>query len=389
MIKLNKLFYLSTDENVFIDHIRPTSHQKETLLKAKNDIRDYIKPLLREATVSILGMGKAVTPRFRTQGSWAYKTCVQPAWNPPQEMDWDFGIYLPVTVWEDNGPPAKMARLYFNLVEGFLGLLCKEKGWRLSDEKNDSCIRVHINNWAHIDIPLYAAPEAEFEKVFEKVALTEARAMDSKYESIVEFAEEDFTWQQWKDMENIMLATRSGLWKESDPDAVSKWFIDRIAEHGEQLRRVCLYLKAWRDFNWKAGGPSSVSIMIAVAQKFEPQYGRDDIALENAARILAIAIKSDIREVAIDNGGDDFNRLSEVDRQTASKRAHEFATTINACRHKMFSQVYEVINSLRYELGQRIPDRAGLIEVDSGADSVRQIIPDRVSRPVVNATSAG
>ena len=33
-------------------------------------------------------------------------------------MDWDYGIYLPVTVWEDNGPPHAMAKAYFDLVEG-------------------------------------------------------------------------------------------------------------------------------------------------------------------------------------------------------------------------------------------------------------------------------
>jgi hypothetical protein len=387
MIKLNKLLYLSTDEDVFIDHIRPTPYQKDTLVKAKNDIRDYIKPLLRDATVSVLEMKKAVTPRFRTQGSWSYQTCVQPAWEPPQEMDWDFGIYLPVTVWEENGPPDKMAKLYFDLVERLLAKLCQEKGWRLNNDK-DSCIRVHINNWAHIDIPLYAAPEFEFEKVHEKVAL-EAMTMDSRSELLAEFAEEDFTRQQWEDMENIMMATRSGLWKESDPDAVSKWFIDRVTEHKEQLRRVCLYLKAWRDFNWKSGGPTSVSIMIAVAQAFEPHYGRDDIALENAARVLADAIKGDIREVAIDGGLDDFNRLNESERHDASRLALKLAHTIHTCRLKMNSQVYEVLNALRSEFGTRLPNRAELIEIDSGAESIRQTFATRVPRPVVNATSAG
>ena len=30
---------------------------------------------------------------------------------PTQEMDCDFGVHLPVTVWQDHGPPPAMARL--------------------------------------------------------------------------------------------------------------------------------------------------------------------------------------------------------------------------------------------------------------------------------------
>ena len=119
MLKLNRLLF-ATAEEVFIDSIKPTNDQREVLFNAKNEIRDHLRPRIREATIKVLGMDKAVTPRFRTQGSWSYKTCVQPAWNPPQEMDWDFGVYLPVSVWEDGGPPHAMAKLYFKLVEGLL-----------------------------------------------------------------------------------------------------------------------------------------------------------------------------------------------------------------------------------------------------------------------------
>lgn len=117
MLKLNRLLFSTAEDDVFIDRIEPSKEQRDLLFAAKNDIRDYLRPRIREATVAVLGMDKAVTPRFRTQGSWSYKTCVQPAWHPPQEMDWDFGVYLPVSVWEDGGPPHAMAKLYFKLVE--------------------------------------------------------------------------------------------------------------------------------------------------------------------------------------------------------------------------------------------------------------------------------
>lgn len=389
MLKLSKLLFSSTESDVFINRIKPSDIQRDLLVNAKNDIRDYLKPRIQAATISVLGMEKSVTPRFRTQGSWSYKTCVQPAWQPPQEIDWDFGVFLPISVWEEYGPPDKMARLYFNLVEDLLQDLCTEKGWTLIDD-NDNCIRVRLNSWAHIDIPLYAAPEAQFVQISEKAALKAVYAQDSRDALIADFGELDISQQQWEDMTDIMLATRSGLWKESDPEAVSKWYLDRVVEHTEQLRRVCLYLKAWRDFTWKNGdGPTSVCIMIAVAQNFEYQNARDDIALEKAARSLAMAISGDIKEIAIDDGIEDFNRLDPVKRVDASIKAQALASAIQTARMKTINLAQDVVSLLQCHLGNRIPDRADLVESDSGADSIRLVGAERVSRPIVKATSAG
>jgi hypothetical protein len=389
MLKLNRLLF-ATAEEVFIDCIEPTQAQRQELFDAKNEIRDHLRPRIREATIKVLGMNRAVTPRFRTQGSWSYKTCVQPAWHPPQEMDWDFGVYLPVSVWEDGGPPHAMAKLYFRLVEGLLQDLCNEKGWKLYSGK-DTCIRVQINAWAHIDIPLYAAPEAQFAQIVEKGAFDAARTLDAREALVANFAEEDFTLQQWEDMVDIMMATRAGEWKLSDPEEVSRWFLDRIEEHTEQLRRVCRYLKAWRDLHWKAGdGPTSVCIMIAVAQTFEPQRGRDDLALEKSARALAIALKGNVHEPAIAEGKEDFNkRLGADGRQQASARAATLASQIQAARLKASHLAGDAIDIVRGQLGGRVPYRTDLVEPDSGEDAVRVVGADRVARPIVKSTSAG
>lgn len=389
MLKLNRLLF-SAAEEVFIDSIEPTKAQREVLFNAKNDVREHLRPRIREATTKVLGMDKAVTPRFRTQGSWSYKTCVQPAWHPPQEMDWDFGVYLPVSVWEDGGPPHAMAKLYFQLVEGLLQDLCEEKRWQLYSGK-DTCIRVKINAWAHIDIPLYAAPEGQFVQIVEKGAVDAARTLGAREALVANFGEEDFTLQEWEDMVDIMMATRVGEWKPSDPEEVSRWFLDRVEEHTEQLRRVCRYLKAWRDLQWKDGdGPTSVCIMIAVGQSFEPQRGRDDLALEKAARILATALKGDVREPAIAEGVEDFNkRLDAHGRRDASTRAETLASQIQAARLKASYLAGDAIEILRGQLGGRVPYRTDLVEPDGGEDAVRVIGADRVSRPVVKLTSAG
>jgi hypothetical protein len=283
-----------------------------------------------------------------------------------------------------------MAKLYIKLVEGLLQDLSNDKGWQLYSGK-DTCIPVQINAWAHIDIPLYAAPEAQFAQIVEKGVFDAARTMDSREALVANFAEEDFTLQQWEDMVDIMMATRAGEWKQSDPEEVSRWFIDRIEEHTEQLRRVCRYLKAWRDLHWKGGdGPTSVCIMIAVAQTFEVQRGRDDLALEKSARALAIALKGNVHEPAIAEGKEDFNKRLDADgRHDASARAATLASQLQAARLKASHLAGDAIDILRGQLGGRVPYRTDLVEPDSGEDAGRVVGADRVSRPVVKSTSAG
>lgn len=126
MLKLHKMLAEKVD-HAFGAQLKPTENQRAFFVDCKNKIRDHLRKGIEAATVSKLGMERRVTPRFRTQGSWSYNTCVRPAQTPPQEMDWDFGVYLPVTVWEENGPPHVMAKLYFELVERLLQSLCNDE----------------------------------------------------------------------------------------------------------------------------------------------------------------------------------------------------------------------------------------------------------------------
>lgn len=391
MLKLNKLLFFSDEQNVYSDQIEPTTKQKEFLVECKNKIRDHLRTSIRQATTTELGMEKAVSPKFRTQGSWSYKTCVQPPSSSSLEIDWDFGVYLPVSVWEENGPPHLMAEAYFLLVERLLDGLCRVNGWNMVPGK-DTCIRVKVSSWAHIDLPLYAAPEREFTQILEKAALV-ARA-DSANDSAwlsesAEFGE--IHGQVWDDLDHIVLATRTGEWKSSDPEDVARWFRDRVLEHTEQLRRVCRYLKGWRDYHWKnGGGPTSVSIMIAVAQGFVPYKGRDDLALEKAAEHLSIAIQGELREQGIDGGAEDFNgRLNFEDKMLASKKARELSVALRQARTYGQYMKQQAILDTQTQLGDRIPNRIELIDVDSGADVIRSIPARQVAAPIVLATQAG
>jgi hypothetical protein len=388
MLKLNQLLYSTVEDDTFLDKITPTELQEAELVGAKNLIRDHLEPAIRQATLSTLQLKKAVTPRFRTQGSWKYRTCVQPAWRPEQQMDLDFGVYLPVSVWEESGPPHKMARLYFELVEGVLQSLCDDEGWRLIDDK-DTCIRVEIAPWAHIDVCLYAVPEEEFELILERALATNQLAKADSATALDAAAE--IEEQAWEDLDHIVLATRQGNWESSDPEAVSKWFRDRILLYNQQLRRVCQYLKAWRDFHWKEGpAPTSVSIMIAIAQAFDCVYGRDDLALEHAARRLAKALLGEIREDGIDEGLDDFNkRLNDTQRRAASTKASTLADEIARARALPIGSEASALAILAAQFGPRVPARVDLVDGDSGADGVRSTIARTVPPPQVRPTKSG
>lgn len=391
MLKLNKIFHYGVlGSDAFEDRIAPLSDHRKFLMASKNKIRDHLKPRIREATKTALGMDKVVEPRFRTQGSWSYDTCIIPAHAPTQEMDWDYGIYLPVTVWEENGPPHVMAQAYFKLVEALLHDLCKQEGWTLLTGKS-TCIRVKVSPWAHIDLPLYAAPEAEFEKIRERVALEEARlkkAHDSA-EDILDDAEAIQERQTWEDLDHVVMATRKGEWLSSDPEVVARWFRDRVEEHDEQLRRVCRYLKAWRDFHWMTGGPTSVSIMIATVQGFKTSSDRDDIALEHAARYLQRVFLNDLREIGIDEGVEDFNRLKGAERDEASARFGQLAMELQSARMLGAHQKDQALFKLKGQFGGRMPTDTALVEPDSGASAIRVTTPSRVPPPVVPSTKAG
>lgn len=391
MLSLHKLFLNGDDPRSFHMTIAPTEQQRKTLVTAKNVIRAHLRASIRQASKTVLGMDRMVDPRFRTQGSWAYRTCVQPAHIPPQEMDWDFGVYLPVTVWQDNGPPPTMAKLYFELVEQSLEALCRLHHWSL-DRANPRCVRVRIASWGHIDVPLYAAPEHKFEEVIEKAVAFASADLQSFRESVAldeSAAFEEMPEFFWQLMDDIHLATRDGQWLPSDCEAVARWFDDRITEHGDQLRRVWKYLKAWRDYQWRVGdGPSSVLIMIIVAQAFTPVPRRDDIAVENAAKSLANALTQDVRERGIDECRENFNRLPPEARQQAANRAMDLAAEIHTCRHFGSGLIRDAVQKVRSQFGPRMPDDCALVCTDDGAD-VRHTPAAVVPPPVIGATRAG
>jgi len=387
---MRKFHKLLNGSAALYDRLLPTPEQEKALRDAKNKIRDHLRVGIYAASVSKLKMDHAVYPRFRTQGSWAYGSCVQRAHVPPQQMDWDYGVYLPVEALDDAGTPRVVAGDYFDAVEALLKKLCEEENWKLGKEK-DHCIRVQVSARAHIDVALYAAPAEQFANVsdrnierVEKAYVADAALNAAQISAAAEIPVE----QSWEDFDGMMVATRKGIWEKSDAEAIAHWFRDQLDFHGDQLQRVWRYIKAWRDFVWQDGGPSSVMLMLIVSRCFSRFPGRDDLALIHVGKTLTEAVANDVYEEGIDPKHN-FNRMTGEDCAIAKRCAMQLLAALQDARTNVIQPKSVVISSLRAQWGNRLPDREVDVENDSPADQVRETPARKVPLPVVDSSYAG
>ncbi|WP_353742836.1 CBASS cGAMP synthase [Pseudomonas fluorescens] len=217
-----------------------------------------------------------LSPRFWTQGSFQYDTLNNPYSTPPQEMDIDDGTYLPMAIFEDR--PIIGHRLLLLLVDSSLQSLAHENpGWKFEAKRTCARIKIPALN-THIDVPMYAIPADQF--LLKEAAL--AKSMDIAMESVSGM--DGFTYNRAGyelDEGCVNLALREGeeKWMKSDPKIVEDWFLDSCKRIGPHLRKVCRFMKSWRDAQWKdGGGPSSISLMAATVSVLDRiPHDRDDL----------------------------------------------------------------------------------------------------------------
>lgn len=245
-------------KSTFLNNITPDVSKREII----NSAVKQIKTTLSEELFKI----HLRKPRFMPQGSAGYKTQNAPCY-PEQQIDYDIGCYFPFSEWEDDKPKTA-AKEFFAEVDNILEILSHSKGWGLDKSKN-TCCRVIISSDIHIDIPLYSIPDEEFKTIHESTECIKSfSAMDS-------IEPEEDSWDNF-DFDEVLLAQREGDWKKSDPRKVNLYFKNAFDQKGEQLRRLCRYLKAWRDFKWKEGGPSSIFLMFLADDLYEKNKGYGD-----------------------------------------------------------------------------------------------------------------
>lgn len=240
--------------------------QSTKLRYLSNENQKELAEIFQEMSEDIKGEFLALTPKFWTQGSFQYRTMNIPFQTPPQEMDIDDGVYLPMAMFEDK--PIIGHRLLILLVDASLQSLAQENhGWIFDDSK-PTCARIKIpSKNVHIDVPMYAIPKKQFEIMLE--------AFDSALVSLKKMSLEEKQAYYKLDTDSVNLLLRDQKkWTNSDPKVVDDWFNDSCRRIGENedgsqsyhLRKICRFIKAWRDAQWKTGGPSSISLMAAVVE---------------------------------------------------------------------------------------------------------------------------
>lgn len=216
-----------------------------------------------------------IHPRFMTQGSMHYKTLNKPAYpyprfNPAQQIDIDDGVYIPLDIFEEQ--PKLSHRIFLLIIKISLLKVQKEKGWKYKQGK--MCATLEIDGGTHLDVPMYAAPKEKFlekEKAYNarKVALSSNVGLED-----TKLLESRFVEDIYLKPDNVYLAVDTAeRWKKSDPAIICKWFESAVNTHGEQLRRVCKYLKSWRDQQFREKGVSSIALMACAVDVFDNYQG--------------------------------------------------------------------------------------------------------------------
>jgi hypothetical protein len=393
-LNLHNLYSKDRDGDVLLAKLMPETEIRKFLKEKRTEIKAILSVGIPKWMEKNLPIEKGVKPKFMTQGSWAYDTCNMPAQHG-QEIDLDYGVYLPVTDWDEGTKgPRHASEVYFRMVRELLSPWVLTHNYQLVDKP--TCVRVVMpKRGVHLDIPLYVAPMSEFEKIKEVVILTMDRALANEALSI----ETDLQRTKWAALLHIQLAVREDkgngpvyCWWKSDPREVKDWFDSKVIKYGKQLNRVSRYLKAWRDHVWNNGGPSSIVLMICTVQTFESMSNetyrrcenRDDLALAEVTKTLGVKLGGNLYEEGINT--EQFNRLDNSGREKASAKAQELHQTLTECiNHHTPSQ--SVLDELALLWGKRFPDeRLDLIKV---ASTVLAATPRQQPKPNSERTTAG
>ncbi len=214
MANLNYLFGLFNSE------IKLNDNKAKNLIKGRDALRSDIRSWFEDK-------GKT-KPKFSVQGSFAMKTTINPL--PGDEYDLDDGVYLQgYNDYEVDEFPVP------STVHNWIKDATDDRTKKESIDKN-TCVRVNYADDYHIDLPIYIIRD-----------------------------------------EVPYLAHKAFGWTPSDPKEFTDWFLDNISEHGEQLRRIVRYLKAWKDY--KNVDIESIEITILACENFEGFENRDDKAI--------------------------------------------------------------------------------------------------------------
>lgn len=380
MLNLNLLFNSSEDnEPTLLSNIELNVRDRGSIAIAKTDVRNCLREGIPRVLKNKGYANDAPTPRFFTQGSWAYKTLNHPA-QKLQQADVDDGCYLPLSFMTPTTRPSVAAAVFFGVVEEALSPLAKVRGWSLITDK-PTCVRVEISALAHIDVPLYGIPDKEF------VTLARAAVQDYGYLDFKDAmlkAERD-AWTRLP-RNSVLLAHRECDWMESDPRPIKDWFLAEVDSRGEQMRRIVRYLKAYRDWTWSNGGPASILLMAAAVPLFKKRDRRDDKALLDVAVALPAALRNGVKN-PVDSTESLTDRLGKEKVEDAAYQFEAFAKVLTGALDA--GNEAQACSWMIGQFGPRFPDRPDRVRVVSVAATIASAPAVAGPSELVGRTKAG
>ncbi len=299
---------------------------------------------------------RGLQPKFASQGSFVYGTMNTPCHQPPQQMDLDDGVYLPIEVLREG--PIVGKNLFFEIVDSALQQLARTYSWEFVGDK-DTCARLIIRKDMHVDVPLYAIPREQYE------ALAYNRMNENLYSDAME-------GKRYLESDDVYMAVRNREhWIKSDPSKIRRWFDGAASDHGDVLRRVCRYLKAWLDHNFKDGGPSSITLMACAVESFEDagkRFTDDSEALLFCTERLHAQLLEGVPNPVDDTEPNLFpkSHMSEGDKTALYAQVEQLSKYVrSALLHAADKQM--VVKYFSVCFGARLPNKPELVEPASVA----------------------
>ncbi|BAL83442.1 hypothetical protein SELR_17340 [Selenomonas ruminantium subsp. lactilytica TAM6421] len=206
----------------YYQRIKLSSANEDRLRRGRDALRNRIRSWF-------INTGKPV-PKFCWQGSFAMKTTIN-LWGQGQQYDIDDGIYLSY----------RKKDLTASRVHGWIIEAVADHTESIINK--DTCIRVNYSAGYHIDLPIYVM-----------------------------------------DGDNAYLAHKTKGWVLSDPKAFRDWFIKKVKNNSEQLRRIVLYLKGWKT---NCSIPlKGIEITILVSNCYQRNQKDDEALYDTVSKII-------------------------------------------------------------------------------------------------------
>ena len=213
----------------------------------------------RRLNSGLRAKGEPLPRECRSQGSYAMRTMVQ---HTDRDYDIDDGVYFDKEQLVGPRGADKTALDAKKMVRDAVAYA----GFSREPEVRNNCVRVYYEAGYHVDLPVYRVVEAV---------------------------------GPWGGL-NTWHELASTDWKESDPQAVTRWFLDANKNrspdslNGGQMRRIVRLLKAFARSrpSWESRIASGFMITKLVVDWYTPVAGRDDLALFQTMSMIQLQLQT-------------------------------------------------------------------------------------------------